>query len=153
MVRAAVSSVFLIAILNTSFSDLGHLPATILRPMGIMQLLSWRFYDSASYSAGHDNPEMDNGAIPVAERSRRLNTVDDKNLGLLVLFYQGLLRSFGHFNHDEMLGVYYLTILAFSPCGDGFSIDSLPGQRAKKAGVCVRVSHPVDVATDGLGLL
>jgi hypothetical protein len=42
---------------------------------------------------------------------------------VLVIFYQGLLRSFGHFNHDEMIAVYYLAILAFTPCGDNFSID------------------------------
>jgi hypothetical protein len=39
-----------------------------------------------------------------------------------------LLRSFGHFNHDEMLGVYCLAVLAFTPCGDEFSLD----QRLRK---------------------
>src|SRR5678815_424266 len=43
---------------------------------------------------------------------------------LLVAFYQGLLRSFGHFNHDEMIAIYFLVVLAFTPCGDAFSIDS-----------------------------
>lgn len=50
--------------------------------------------------------------------------ISTKTSFLLVLFYQGLLRSFGHFNHDEMLAVYYLAVLAFTPCGDAFSIDS-----------------------------
>jgi len=53
-----------------------------------------------------------------------LTVVSTKTSFLLVLFYQGLLRSFGHFNHDEMLAVYYLTVLAFTPCGDAFSLDS-----------------------------
>jgi len=39
------------------------------------------------------------------------------------VFYQGLVRSFGHYNHDEMVAVYYLAILAFTPCGDAFSFD------------------------------
>src|SRR6185369_14480074 len=50
--------------------------------------------------------------------------VSSKTSLLLVLFYQGLLRSFGHFNHDEMIGVYFMVVLAFTPCGDAFSIDS-----------------------------
>ena len=53
-----------------------------------------------------------------------LTVVSTKTSLLLVLFYQGLLRSFGHFNHDEMLAVYCLAVLAFTPCGDAFSLDS-----------------------------
>ena len=52
-----------------------------------------------------------------------LTVVSTKTSLLLVLFYQGLLRSFGHFNHDEMLAVYCLVVLAFTPCSDEFSID------------------------------
>ena len=54
-----------------------------------------------------------------------LTSISTKTSFLLVLFYQGLLRSFGHFNHDEMLPVYYLAVLAFTPCGDEFSLDGL----------------------------
>ena len=53
-----------------------------------------------------------------------LTSISTKTSLLLVLFYQGLLRSFGHFNHDEMLGVYCLVVLAFTPCGDSFSVDA-----------------------------
>jgi hypothetical protein len=53
-----------------------------------------------------------------------LTVVSSKTSLLLVMFYQGLLRSFGHFNHDEMLAVYYLAVLAFTSCGDEFSVDS-----------------------------
>jgi len=52
-----------------------------------------------------------------------LSFILTKTSFLLVLFYQGVLRSFGHFNHDEMLGVYCLAVLAFTPCGDDFSLD------------------------------
>ena len=132
MVRAAVSSVFLIAILNTSFSNLGHLPATILRPVGMMQLLSWRFYDKLLTPQGMTILKWTMVLSLSLSTIGYLTPLTTKTSALLVLFYQGLLRSFGHFNHDEMLGVYYLIVLAFSPCGDGFSVDSLPGQRAKK---------------------
>src|SRR6185295_13198370 len=50
----------------------------------------------------------------------------------LFLFYQGLLRSFGHFNHDEMPVVYMFFVLAFTPSGDRFSLDRmLRGARAR----------------------
>ena len=132
MIRAAVSSVFLIAILNTSFSNLGHLPATVLRPAGIMQLLSWGFYDQLLTTQGMTILKWTMVLSLSLSTIGYLTPLTTKTSALLVLFYQGLLRSLGHFNHDEMLGVYYLIILAFSPCGDGFSVDSLPGRRAKK---------------------
>jgi predicted DCC family thiol-disulfide oxidoreductase YuxK len=132
MVRAAVSSVFLIAILNTSFSNLGHLPATILRPAGIMQLLSWRFYDHLLTPQGMTILKWTMVLSLAFSTIGYLTPLTTKTSALLVLFYQGLLRSLGHFNHDEMIGIYYLIILAFSPCGDGFSVDSLPGRRVKK---------------------
>lgn len=132
MVRAAVSSVFLIAVLNTSFSNLGHLPATVLRPTGIMQLLSWRFYDQLLTPQGMTILKWTMVLSLSLSTIGYLTPLTTKTSALLVLFYQGLLRSFGHFNHDEMLSVYYLTVLAFTPCGDGFSVDCLPGRRAKK---------------------
>ncbi len=134
IVRAVVSSVFLIAILNTSFTNLGHLPATILRPVGIMQLLSWRFYDQLLTPQGMTILKWTMVLSLSFSTIGYLTPLTAKTSALLVLFYQGLLRSLGHFNHDEMLGVYYLIVLAFSPCSDAFSVDSLPGKRAKKSG-------------------
>lgn len=133
MVRAVVSSVFLIAILNTSFTNLGHFPATILRPVGIMQLLSWRFYDQLLTPQGMTILKWTMVLSLSFSTIGYLTPLTTKTSALLVLFYQGLLRSLGHFNHDEMLGVYYLIVLAFSPCGDAYSVDSLPGKRARKS--------------------
>ncbi len=50
--------------------------------------------------------------------------VSTKTSLVLVLLFQGLVRSFGHYNHDEMLGVVYLAVLAFTPCADALSLDS-----------------------------
>ena len=61
-----------------------------------------------------------------------LTVISTKTSLLLVLFYQGLLRSFGHFNHDEMMAVYCLVVLAFTPCGDAFSLDSGLGKTTKE---------------------
>jgi len=132
MVRAAVSSVFLIAVSATSFSNLGELPATILRPNGFMQLLSWRFYDVLLTPRGMSYLKWAMVISLAMSTVGYLTTWSTKSSALLVLFYQGLLRSFGHFNHDEMLGVYCLIILAVTPCGDGFSVDALAAKKPNK---------------------
>jgi predicted DCC family thiol-disulfide oxidoreductase YuxK len=132
MVRAAVSGVFLMSILSTSFSDLGNLPATLLRPTGFMQLLSWRFYDILLTPRGMSALKWIMAVSLVCSTIGYLTPLTTKTSALLMLFYQGLLRSFGQFNHDEMLGVYCLIVLAFSPCGDAFSVDSLAKKRDNK---------------------
>jgi len=132
MVRAAVSGVFLISILTTSFSNLGHLPATLLRPNGVMQLLSWRFYDLLLTPRGMSWLKWVMFISLSLSTIGYLTTLTTKSSALLVLFYEGLLRSLGHFNHDEMLGVYCLIVLAFSPCGDRFSVDALARRSASR---------------------
>jgi hypothetical protein len=125
VVRALVSGVFLTSILFTNFTNLGRLPATLLRPAGFMQLLPWSLYEAVMTPRGMF------ALMSLTTVSLLLSTAGlwthatIKTSALLVLFYQGLLRNLGHFNHDEMLGVYYLVVLAFSPCGDGFSVDSV----------------------------
>ena len=52
MIRAGVCGFVLSEILLTSFSDLGRLPSTLLRPTGAMQIFSWRFYDALLTPAG-----------------------------------------------------------------------------------------------------
>jgi hypothetical protein len=124
VVRSIVHGTFLISTLFTSFSALGSLPPTILRPTGVMKLLPWGFYDQLQTPTG----------ILILKTllvlSLILSTigfgtlVSTKTSLVLVVFYQGLLRSFGHFNHDEMIAVYFMVVLAFTPCGDAFSLDS-----------------------------
>jgi vitamin K-dependent gamma-carboxylase-like protein len=124
VVRAIVHGTFLISVLFTSFSALGSLPATILRPTGALKLLPWSFYDQLLTPSGM---LILKGAIVLSlllGALGLLTVVTTKTSFLLVLFYQGLLRSFGHFNHDEMAAVYFLLVLAFTPCADAFSIDS-----------------------------
>ncbi|HEU5459297.1 MAG TPA: HTTM domain-containing protein [Pyrinomonadaceae bacterium] len=122
--RSIVCGTFLISIIFTSFSALGSLPTTILRPTGVMKLLPWSFYDQllTPSSMGWLKTVMILSLL--FGTAGFLTTISTKTSLLLVLFYQGLLRSFGHFNHDEMLAVYCLVVLAFTPCGAAFSIDS-----------------------------
>ncbi|HKR13108.1 MAG TPA: hypothetical protein VJT15_13695 [Pyrinomonadaceae bacterium] len=124
VVRAIVHGTFLISVLVTSFSALGALPATILRPTGAMKLLPWSFYDQLLTPTGITVLQIAMVLSLLAGAAGLLTSVSTKTSLLLVVFYQGLLRSFGHFNHDEMLGVYCLAVLAFTPCGDAFSIDA-----------------------------
>ena len=124
MVRAGACGFFLLAVLVTPFSAVGRLPVTTMRPAGAMQLLSWRFYDALLTPGGMSLLKYLMLASLLLSTAGFLTGLTTKSSALLVLFYQGLLRSLNHFNHDEMLGVYVLVVLAFSPCGDAFSIDS-----------------------------
>jgi Vitamin K-dependent gamma-carboxylase len=124
VVRSIVHGTFLFSVLITSFSALGTLPTTIMRPTGAMKFLPWGFYDQLQTPAGMLILKTALVVSLLMSTVGLLTPVSTKTSLLLVVFYQGLLRSFGHFNHDEMLGVYYLVVLAFTPCGDAFSIDS-----------------------------
>ena len=126
--RALVHATFLISVLIASFSALGRLPITILRPSGAMRLLPWSFYEHLLTPSGMTVLKLAMVVSLAAGAVGFLTPISTKTSFLLVLFYQGFLRSFGHFNHDEMLGVYCLAVLAFTPCGDEFSLD----QRLRK---------------------
>src|SRR5207237_9731757 len=71
-----------------------------------------------------------------------LTGLSTKSSALLFVFYEGLLRSFGHFNHDEMPAVYILFVLAFAPCGDAFSVDGWPRGTRPRASAFV-YGYPV----------
>jgi len=124
VVRAIVHGTFLISTLFTSFSALGSLPPTILRPTGVMKLLPWSFYDQLQTPSGILILQIAMVLSLVLSTIGFGTVISTKTSLVLVLFYQGLLRSFGHFNHDEMIAVYFMVVLAFTPCGDAFSIDS-----------------------------
>jgi hypothetical protein len=121
--RVVVHATFLTSVLIASFSALGRLPITILRPTGAMKLLPWSFYEHLLTPGGMMVLKVAMVVSLAAGTFGFLTPISTKTSFLLVLFYQGLLRSFGHFNHDEMLAVYCLAVLAFTPCGDEFSLD------------------------------
>jgi hypothetical protein len=121
--RVVVHGVFLVSVLLTSFSALGRLPVTILRPTGAMKLLPWSFYDQLLTPTWITTLQVAIVLSLLLSTIGLFTVISTKTSFLLVLFYQGFLRSFGHFNHDEMLGVYCLAVLAFTPCGDEFSLD------------------------------
>ena len=121
--RSIVNGVFLISVLATDLAALGALPVTIMRPTGAMKFLPWGFYDQLVTPTGMLVLQTALVISLALSTAGFLTSISTKTSFLLVLFYQGMLRSFGHFNHDEMLGVYCLAVLAFTPCGDNFSLD------------------------------
>jgi hypothetical protein len=121
--RSFVHGTFLLCTLVTSFSALGQLPITILRPTGLMKLVPWSFYDWVLTPTGMSSFKCAMLVSLLLSTFGVLTSLTTKTSVLLVLFYEGLVRSFGHFNHDEMLAVYFLLVLAFVPCGDDFSFD------------------------------
>jgi len=129
MVRAGVCGLILCEILLTSFSDLGRIPTTLLRPTGAMQILPWRFYDALLTPAGMLTLKWLMVISLLGATAGCLTMVTTKSSALLFVLYEGLLRSFGHFNHDEMPAIYILIVLAFTPCGDAFSFDNWRGKK------------------------
>jgi hypothetical protein len=129
MVRAGVCAFILCEVLLTSFSDLGRIPATLLRPTGAMQIFSWRFYDLLLTPAGMFTLKWLMVLSLFGATIGCLTSLTTKSSAVLFVFYEGLLRSFSHFNHDEMPAVYILIVLALSPCGDAFSCDSWRGKK------------------------
>ena len=121
--RVLISGTFLVSILSTSFSDFARLPVTLLVPTGMMKLLPWGFYDHLFTPLGMNLLKWALVCSLLFSTAGFLTPVTTKTSALLVLFYQGLVRSFGHFNHDEIIAVYFLIVLAFSPCADRLSID------------------------------
>ena len=142
VIRAIVHGTFLVSTLFTSFSALGSLPPTLMRPTGAMKFLPWGFYDQLQTPSGILILKtllvlsLLLGALGLA------TVVTTKISLILVVFYQGLLRSFGHFNHDEMIAVYFLAVLAFTPCGDAFSLDSRLA-KTRKARPAFAYAYPI----------
>ena len=142
VVRFFVHGLFLFDTVFESYSALGSLPPTILRPTGVMKFLPWSFYDALLTPRAMLTLKTLMLVSLVLSTAGFLTLFSTKTSLLLVAFYQGLLRSFGHFNHDEMIAIYFLVVLAFTPCGDAFSIDSRLG-RMKKDRPALAYAYPI----------
>jgi hypothetical protein len=136
-IRAAVFTFVLLDVLLTDFMDLGCLPTTVMRPTGIMQVLPWRFYDALVTPRGMLALKFLLVISLGASAAGYFTAASTKSAALLFLFYQGLIRSFGHFNHDEMPIAYILVVLAFTPCADAFSFDAWFRGVKQRAGAVV----------------
>lgn len=123
-VRAALFGFVLVDVLRTGFVDLSRLPITLVRPTGLLQIFSWRFYELILTPRGMVALKIALIGSLAAATAGYFTGAATKSAAVLFLFFQGLVRSFGHFNHDEMPVVYMLIVLAFTPCGDAFSVDS-----------------------------
>jgi len=124
MVRAGVCGVLALQMLLTDFQALGHLPATLMHPPGVMEFVSWKVYDRVLTPRGMLALQIALIGSLAAAAVGAATPLSTKIAALLYIFYEGLLRSFGHFNHDEMTAVWFLIILALTPSGHGFSLDA-----------------------------
>jgi hypothetical protein len=134
MIRAVICAFVLVEMLLTDFSDLGRLPTTVMRPTGAMQIFPWKFYDQLVTPGGMVALKCLLILSLLGASVGYLTSVTTKSAAALFLFFEGLVRSFGHFNHDEMPLVYILIVLAFTPCGDAFSLDAVFGRVRRRAG-------------------
>jgi hypothetical protein len=107
-----------------------------------MKLLPWGFFDALQTQSGMLTLKTLMLLSLLFSTAGFLTVISTKTSLLLVLFYQGLLRSFGHFNHDEMIALYFMVVLAFTPCGDAFSIDSWRS-KAKKDRPAFAYAYPI----------
>ncbi len=140
--RFFVHGLFLFDTVFESYSALGSLPPTLLRPTGVMKFLPWSFYDALQTQGGMLTLKTVMLGSLLLSTAGFITPFSTKTSLLLVGFYQGLLRSFGHFNHDEMIAIYFLVVLAFTPCGDAFSLDSRRG-RTKKDRPALAYKYPI----------
>jgi hypothetical protein len=134
MIRAGVCGVLALQMLLTDFRALGHLPSTLMHPPGVMEYVSWKVYDRVMTPRGMLALQVALVGCLAAAAAGTATPVSTKLAALLYIFYEGLLRSFGHFNHDEMTAVWFLIILALTPSGDGFSLDSWWRARLTRTG-------------------
>jgi hypothetical protein len=127
IVRAGVCAFISYEILTSSLDDLGRLPATLLRPTGAMQLLPWRFYDLLLTPTAMLTLKWLMVLSLFGATVGFFSSLTTKSSALLFLTRRTT-AQFSHFNHDEMPAVYILLVLALTPCGDAFAIDSWRGR-------------------------
>ena len=94
-VRAVVSGVFLAVVLHDHFTTLANLPVTILRPPGVMEYLSWKFYGRLMTPEGMVVFKLALLLTLGASFVGWWTPVSTKSAAALVILYEGLLRSFG----------------------------------------------------------
>jgi Vitamin K-dependent gamma-carboxylase len=125
-----VGSVFLVSALTASYRAVGYLPVELMHPPGVMEYLSWKFYERLVTP----NAMLTLQVLTVLALSMSVLGIATawatKVSALLVLLFEGVLGSFGHTFAARTVGLYFLFVLAVSPCGDALSLDSRRGRRS-----------------------
>jgi hypothetical protein len=114
----------------------------MMHPPGLMELVSWKVYDRVMTPRGMFALQVALVGSLAAAAAGAATPISTKLAAVLYAFYEGLLRSFGHFNHDEMTAVWFLIILALTPCGDGFSLDERIRARLARPDLPPPAKHP-----------
>ena len=127
-IRALVLGRLLFMVLGERLATLATIPETLRRPMGVIELLF-------ALPLGLDHLVRSAPALQVLQITAVLllflamigwRTRLTVPLGGLAAFLiAGLLRTYSFFWHQDLIALYVTAVLAFTPCGDGFSVDRL----------------------------
>jgi hypothetical protein len=129
------------------FDRLGYLPAPAFTPMGLLNLLPHAYW---VWLIDPVRLRIFRAGLAVLLLLATLGAGTRFVLAvacLLLLYYQGLVRAVGHFNHAELLLLYSAGILALSPCEDALAVGS---RRNRKNGTEARYGFPIALMTAAL---
>src|SRR5258708_37965985 len=132
VLRAGLHGIFLAVVMRDSFATIGRLPVLLFRPPGAMEYLSWKFYERVITPTGMVTLKAMLLAALLMGMLGWWTSASTKTSALLVILYQGVLSGFGGYSYERMPGILMLVVLAFTPCGDAFSLDGLCGARTKR---------------------
>ena len=126
-IRVLICSLLFLSVLWEQFPLLAALPVELRKPMGFVQFLyKIPFFESVTRS--------ETGLFVfqcVTATILFLGMIGWKTrlvvpLSAFCFFtFAGLLRQYSFFWHQHLIPFYVLTVLSFTPCGDGWSVDRL----------------------------
>src|SRR5579883_675516 len=127
-IRMWVCTILLLTALWENLGSVAVLPVAFHQDMGLMKLFHElpigfdRFLTSESSLATFQiltELLLFLGAIVLGTR------IVIPLCAISVFLFQGILREYSGFWHQNLVPTYVLTVLSFTPCGDGWSIDRL----------------------------
>jgi predicted DCC family thiol-disulfide oxidoreductase YuxK len=126
-IRALVCGRLLAMVLAEDLGGLAAIPGSLRRSMGVMEFLF--------APLGLDRLVQSGAALDVFQAGvalllflatigwRTRLTVPLGGFGAFLV--AGLLRKYSFFWHQDLIALYTVAVLSFTPCGDGFSLDRL----------------------------
>ena len=126
-IRAWTCLILLSYVLTSDLARTARLPREMLVPMGLMSVLHRlpiAFGDFLASESALRAFELFTIAALVAGAIGLFSRLTVPLAALGSLVYVGVFWHYAYFYHQCMMGIYVLCALAFTPCGDGFSVDA-----------------------------
>lgn len=120
-----------IMVVMAAWEDLAStvlLPRSMLRPKGVLHLLHAlpigfeRFLENATAIWTFEHITI---ALLVAGAAGLATRIVLPLAAICYLIFIGILREYAWFYHTGLVPLYVLTVLCFTPCGDGWSLDRM----------------------------